>query len=102
MPNVLKYALSIDPLANNAPLGLPRIFSQAGAKVFRHIKPSWATDLTYRYEISRTLGSWSPAILNVDYTQTNTPLANGIIQSDLTILGPWTKSFMRAAVDLAP
>lgn len=99
--NLLKYALSVDPLPGASATGMPQVIRQGANRVFRHLKPSWATDLTYRYEISRTLGSWATAVAGVDYLKSDTPLQNGVIQSDLTILGAWTKSFMRVRVDLA-
>ena len=99
--NLQKYALSVDPLPGATATGMPQFVRQGGNRVFRHLKPSWATDLTYRYEISRALGSWATAVAGVDYVKSDTLLQNGVIQSDLTIVGAWTKSFMRVRVDLA-
>ena len=74
---------------------------QAGAKIFRHFKPALAPDLTYQYDISRTLDSWQTAVENVDYVKQDTALPAGQVQSDLTILGPWQKTFLRVRVVLA-
>lgn len=98
--NLLKYALAVDPLTNNGSVSLPQIYSAGNARIFRHRKPSWATDLTYQYEISREMLGWGPAINGVDYQLTEITLPNGIVQSDLLILGNWTRSFMRARVVL--
>jgi hypothetical protein len=101
IPNLLKYGLAIDPLASSAPLGLPVMLRQGSAKIFRHLRPSVINDLTYEYDISRTLGTWQPAVEGVDYTRQDTLLGNGWIQRDLTILGAWPKTFLRARLVLA-
>jgi hypothetical protein len=101
IPNLLKYGLAIDGLSASAPAGLPVMFRQAGAKIFRHRKPALTADLTYQYDVSRTLGSWLPAVENVDYVRLDTLLPNGEIQRDLTILGAWQRSFLRVRVVLA-
>jgi hypothetical protein len=104
IPNLLKYALVLDPVAGTAPAGLPAMLRQGSNRVLRHRKPSWAADLTYIYEVSRTLGagSWSTAVEGVDYLKADSVVGTGVIQSDLTILGAWTKSFLRVRVQLAP
>jgi hypothetical protein len=99
--NLLKYAFVADPLINNGAVSLPQIKAVGGTKIFRHQKPSWATDLTYQYEISREMLSWGPAVNGVDYHLTETTLPNGVVQRDLTILGNWTRSFMRVQSTLA-
>lgn len=101
IPNVLKYGLAIDGLAANAPTGLPVMLRQTGAKIFRHRMPALAVDLTHQYDVSRTLGTWQPAVENVDYTKQDTLLPTGEIQRDLTILGGWARSFMRVRVVLS-
>jgi hypothetical protein len=98
--NLLKYAFADDPLTDNGALSLPQMQSAGAAKVFRHYKLSWSTDLAYQYEISRDMLSWAPAISGVDYQKTDTQLPNGVVQSDLVILGNWLRSFMRVRVQL--
>jgi FG-GAP-like repeat len=101
IPNVLKYGLAIDGLSASAPAGLPVMLRQAGAKIFRHRKPALAGDLTYQYDISRTLGTWQAAVENVDFVKQDTVLPGGEVQRDLTILGPWQRSFLRVRIVLA-
>lgn len=99
--NLLKYALAANPLANNGPVALPQIHTTGNNRIFRHRKPSWATDVAYHYEISHDLLDWVPAVNGVDYQLTDTPLPDQVIQSDLVFLGNWAQSFMRVRVVLA-
>ncbi len=99
--NLIKFGLAIDGQATNAPAGLPVMVRQSGNSIFRHLKPAITNGLTYAYDISRTLGAWQPAVENVDYVRQDTALPAGLIQRDLTVLGPWQKTFLRVRLVLA-
>lgn len=100
LPNFMKYALALDPLVSG--LSGPQVVKQGGTRLYRHLRPSWATDLTYQYEISDNVSGWIPAIAGVHYLRTDTPLPGSVIQSDFTLLVNWPRAFFRTRVTLAP
>jgi hypothetical protein len=101
VPNLMKYAFAINPVAGGANSGLPKMVSVGTSKVFHHFRTTWATDVSYAYEISHDMLSWAPAVNGVDYTRTDTPIGNGVTQTELAILGGWPKSFLRVRLELA-
>jgi hypothetical protein len=98
--NLLKYAFAIEPLTDTGGAGLPQIAAQGTARIYRYLRPSWAADLIYHYELSRDLVNWNPAIAGTDYQRFDYPLANGTIRTELTILGNWAETFLRVRVEL--
>jgi hypothetical protein len=92
---VLKYAFALNPPAGGDTSGLPRVRTQGKARIVSYLKPRWATDLSYQYEISQDLVNWSPAIRDVHFHEFATNLPNGVRQSDLVLMVDWPKVFMR-------
>jgi hypothetical protein len=70
IPNLLAYALGLDPRQPVSPAALP-VFSVAGPNaLLTYQRPSARTDVTYQVEASTDLVSWS--VSGVSHTQTAT------------------------------
>ena len=95
------YAFGLSPQGGDV-AGLPRIKIQNKARVVTHLKPTWATDLTYQYELSQDLVTWIPAVREVHFHEFAKDLPNAIRQSDCVLLVNWPKAYMRVRAVLAP
>ena len=100
--NLLSYAFALNPTASGFADGLPRIYSVGRARVLSHLKPRYATDLTYNIEISSDLLTWSPAILGTHYYDFITDLPNAFQRRDAVILVDWPQVFLRVRTGLIP
>ncbi len=97
---LLRYAFGLSPLGGGV-AGLPRMKIQGKSRVITHLKPTWATDLNYQYEISQDLLSWVPATPGTHYHEFSKNLPNAIRQTDLVLLVNWPKAYLRARAVLA-
>jgi hypothetical protein len=99
--NLLSYAFGLSPQAGGDVAGLPRMRIQGKARIVSHLKPAWATDLTYQYEISQDMVTWTPAIKGIHYHEFVNDLPNALRRSDLVLLVNWSKAFVRVRAVLA-
>ena len=95
------YAFGLNPQAGGDVTGLPKIRIQGKARVVSHLKPAWATDLTYQYEMSQDMVAWVPAIKGIHYHEFTNDMPNAIRQSELVLLVNWPKAFVRVRAVLA-
>jgi alpha-tubulin suppressor-like RCC1 family protein len=58
LPNLVKYALGLDPKVN-ATDGLPEVTTSASDWVYTYTRPSSVTDVTYEVEVSTDLVTWT-------------------------------------------
>ena len=100
--NLLSYAFVLNPDARGGPGGLPRMSSIGRARVLSHLKPRYATDLAYTYEVSSDLVAWSPAIEGIHYYEFSNDLPDALQQKDLVILLDWPQVFLRVRTELIP
>jgi len=94
--NFAKYAFGLNPLTAGDRAGLPRTDKLGCSRVFTHLKPKYATDITYTYEISPDLTTWTTALSGVDYFERNKDLSDGRLRADLLLLGKSPSVFLRA------
>ena len=73
IPNLVKYALGLEP-KQNATTGLPEMSMTATDWVYTYTRPASITDVTYTVEVSTTLTSWDTAGVVHELVST----ANGI------------------------
>ena len=99
--DLMGYAFGLNPRAGGDVAGLPRIRIQGKARIVSHLKPAWATDLTYQYEVSQDMVAWIPAIKGIHYHEFTNDLPNALRRSDLVLLVNWPKAFMRVRAVLA-
>ena len=99
--NLMSYAFGLNPPVGDNVAGLPRIRNQGKARVVSHLKPAWATDLTYQYEMSQDMLTWIPAIKGIHYHEFTNDLPNAIRRSELVLLVNWPKAFVRVRAVLA-
>ena len=99
--NLLGYAFCSKSPSGYDVAGLPKIKIQGNARVVSHLKPRWATDLTYQYEMSQDMVTWIPAIPDVHFHEFSKDLPNASRQSDFVLLVNWPKAFMRVRTSLA-
>ena len=97
---LLRYAFGANAQAGDHVPGLPKIKIQGKAKVVSHLKPMWATDLAYQYEMSQDMLTWVPAIPGIHYHEFLKDLPNALRQSDCVLLVNWPKAFMRVKANL--
>ena len=97
---LLNYAFGSNSQTGGNVVGLPKVKIQGKAKVVSHLKPRWATDLAYQYEVSQDMVTWIPAIPEVHYHEFSKDLPNAIRQSDCVLLVNWPKAFMRVRATL--
>ena len=98
--NLLKYAYFLNPLKNADRAGLPKFQRTVNTRVFSHLRPKYATDLLYTYEISQNLISWSPAVSGVDYFAGSSDLGDGSIRVECVLLGNAPRAFLRVRTQL--
>jgi hypothetical protein len=60
VPNLVKYALGLNPRATVVS-GLPVVAMSATEWIYRYERPTSAPDLGYAVEVSTDLATWSPA-----------------------------------------
>lgn len=101
LSNLVKYAFALDPRSGGDIAGLPRLVRSGNARVFSHLRPKHATDLTYRYEYSTDLAGWQPAINGQQFYQNTTDLGDGRTRVELLLLISGPKVFLRALADHA-
>lgn len=70
IPNLMEYALHLDPLAPDA-AGLPRVGREGNFLTLTYSKVTTATDITYTVLQSSDLSSWSTATTQNDILSTN-------------------------------
>jgi uncharacterized delta-60 repeat protein len=58
LPNLIKYALGLEP-KTNITTGLPVVTTTASDWVYTYTRPASATDLTYSVEVSTNLTTWT-------------------------------------------
>ena len=101
--NLARYAFALDPHDVGDRAGLPRLDKIGSAWVFTHLRPKYATDLAYTYEISSDLAVWEPAASGVHFQQTTTELSDARVREDLQLLVDWPRAFLRVrANQIAP
>ena len=100
--NLMDYAFALEPSVPGRPGGLPQMHSVGRARLLSHLKPRYATDLAYTYEVSSDLVTWSPAINGIHYYGFTTDLPNALQQKDLVILLDWPQVFLRVRAALIP
>jgi hypothetical protein len=93
--SLLNYAFGMGSPTGGSVAGLPRMRLQGKTRVLSHLKPMWATDLTYQYEISQDMITWVPAIREVHFHEFSKDLPNAIRQSDCVLMVDWHRVFMR-------
>jgi alpha-N-arabinofuranosidase len=59
MPNLLKYALGLDPTMEDAAAGTPVVSTTGGMLTLTYVCPPGITDVTYVVEVSGDLETWS-------------------------------------------
>lgn len=101
LTNLAKYAFVLDPQKSGDVAGLPRLVGGGNSRLFTHLRPKHATDLTYHYEISPDLASWQPALPGLHFYANTTPLPEGRARVDLLLLVGWPKAFLRARAELS-
>ena len=99
--SLLGYAFGSNGQAGGNAGGLPRIKIQGKSRVVSHLKPMWATDLAYQYEMSQDMVTWIPAIPDVHYHEFSKDLPNAIRQSDCVLLVNWPAAFVRVRANLS-
>ncbi len=99
--SLLNYAFCSNGQTGGYSSGLPKIKIQGKSRVVTHLKPMWATDLTYQYEMSQDMVTWIPAIPGIHYHEFSKDLPNAIRQSDCVLLVNWPKAFMRVKANLS-
>ena len=96
LSSLLNYAFFL----NDGVAGLPRMEGTGRSRIFLHLRPKYASDLLYHYEISQDLITWVPAAKDVHYYQHTTDLRNGAVRVELLLLVNWPKAFMRVRTEL--
>ena len=98
--NLLSYAFFLNQGVNGGIAGLPRLQGTGNARIFTHLRPKFASDVFYNYQLSQDMLAWQPAVKNVDYYENTKDLGDGSVRVELLLLGTWQKVFMRAQAQL--
>ena len=98
--NLLSYAFFLNQGANGGIVGLPRLQGTGSSRIFTHLRPKFASDVFYNYQVSQDMVAWVPAVKNVDYYENTKDLGDGSVRVELLLLGTWSKVFMRAQAQL--
>ena len=100
LSSLLNYAFFLNDGAAGGVAGLPRMEGSGQSRIFVHLRPKYAGDLLYHYEISQDLITWVPAARDVHYYQHTTEVGNGAVRVELLLLVNWPKAFMRVRTEL--
>jgi len=68
-PNLVKYALGLDP-KQNVVAGLPTVSVQGTDWVYTYTRPSGVIDVTYAVEFSTDLASWTTTGATLEFVST--------------------------------
>lgn len=91
----MKYAFALDPLGASDSEGLPRVERIGNVSMFTHLKPKYATDVAYSYEISTDLATWQTAAHGEQFFQHTKDLSDGRLRVELLLLGKPERAFLR-------
>jgi hypothetical protein len=94
IPNLLEYALNLDPLTPDV-AGLPRVGREANFVTLTYTKVMTATDINYAVEQSNNLTSWTTATTQDEIVSTNGNIQTIKAKIDL---GTATHLFVRLRV----
>ncbi len=101
MPNLMKYALGLDPTKVDAAMGAPVVGKSGGGNLtITYITPPGLTDITYIVEVSSDLVNWSSgpsATATVSSTNLNQQQVQIVIR-DLTPVSGTARRFIRLRV----
>jgi hypothetical protein len=98
----LAYAFVLSPAAPGDMRPFPQMFTVGRVQVLSHLRYRYAADLTYQYEISPDLVTWSAGVNGIHFYEFKTNLPNSLQQIDLVILLDWPKVFLRPRATLNP
>jgi hypothetical protein len=91
LSSLLNYAFFLNGGATGGVAGLPRMEGTGQSHIFVHLRPKYASDLLYHYEISQDLITWVPAAKDVHYYQHTTEVGDGSVRVELLLLVNWPR-----------
>jgi cyclophilin family peptidyl-prolyl cis-trans isomerase len=100
MPNLMKYALGLDPTVPDAAAGAPEGGIASGGLTLTYVAPPGITDVTYVVQVSGDLVNWSsgPGATQVVSTTLLDAKHEQVVVRDLTPASGTARRFMRLQV----
>ena len=99
MPNLMKYALGLDPTKPDAAAGAPVVGQSGGFQTLTYLCPPGLTDVTYVVQVSSDLVTWNSGP-SFTTTISNSLVGNQqqVVVRDLTPTSGTTRRFIRLEI----